>query len=270
MEGAGDLRRRRLAFLRKRRKANRPAMTMLEHLDELRSRLIISLATFVALSIVAFIFYEPIFSFILQPLCSLPAEVLGSRGCRLVQLSVLEGFQVRLKMTAIVGLAAASPVWLYELWAFIVPGLTVREKRYTIPFLVSAVTLFLAGAAFAYLLLPQAMELLLGIGGAPLDPTLRADSYINFVGLMLIAFGVTFELPLVLTFLGLVGVVTPALLRKHRRAALVGILALSAIVTPSQDPYTMMLMAGPLYLLYELTILVIALILRRRARGESL
>jgi sec-independent protein translocase protein TatC len=269
MGAAEDMRRRRLAFLRRRR-PKRNAMTMFEHLDELRSRLIISLAAFVVLSIGAFIFYEPIFDFVLRPLCSLPADVLGPRGCKLVQLAVLEGFQVRLKLTAIVGLAAASPIWLYQLWAFIVPGLTARERKYTVPFILSAMTLFAAGATLAYLFLPEAIQLLLSIGGAPLEPTLRADSYINFVGLMLIAFGVTFELPLVLTFLGLVGVVTPALLRKHRRVAAVGIVALAAIVTPSQDPYTMLILAVPLYLLYEITILVIAVVLRRRARAESL
>jgi sec-independent protein translocase protein TatC len=245
-------------------------MTMFEHLDELRYRLIVSMAAFVVISIGAFIFYERIFDFLLRPLCSLPADLLGVQGCKLVQLSVLEGFQVRLKMTALVGLAVASPIWLYQLWAFIVPGLTQKEKKYSIPFISSAVTLFAIGATFAYLVMPTGIKLLLQIGGEPLEPLLRADSYINFVGLMLIAFGVTFELPLVLLFLGLVGVVTPALLRKHRRAAAVGIVALAAVVTPSQDPYTMLIMALPLYLLYEVTIVIIALVLRRRARAESL
>lgn len=260
----------RLAFLKRLRRQRPQAMTMLEHLDELRSRLIVAIAAFAALSVVAFIFYEPIFRFALRPLCSLPASLLGPQGCKLAQFSVLEGFQVRLKLTALVGLALASPIWLYQLWAFIVPGLTQKEKRYSIPFVLSALTLFTAGAAFAYFTMPTAIRILVQLGGEPLTPIFRADSYVNFVGLMLIAFGVTFELPLVLLFLGLVGVVTPESLRRYRRGALVAIVALAAIVTPSQDPYTMLAMALPLYLMYEATILVLRLVLRRRARSESI
>ncbi len=252
------------------RRTGKPAdrsMTIVEHLDELRTRLIISVAVFGAVSIVAFIFYDPIFDFLLEPLCSLPPEKLGPQGCRLTQLAVLEGFQVRLKLTAIVGLSVSSPVWLYQLWAFIVPGLTTRERRYAVPFMLTSVILFAAGATLAYVFLGTGLELLIDLGGDALVPFFRADSYINFIGLMLIAFGLTFELPLLLFFLGLVGVVTPEMLRGHRRAAIVGIVALAAVVTPSQDPYTLLAMSVPLYLLYEVTILLISFVLRRRRRS---
>jgi sec-independent protein translocase protein TatC len=263
--GASDLRRRRLAFLRRRRQKKQGGpMSMAEHLDELRTRLIISLAAFIALSIVAFVFYDPIFDFIIKPLCGLPPEKLGPQGCKLIQTTPMEGFQVRLKLTAMVGLILASPVWLYQLWAFIVPGLTRKEKRYAIPFVVSSLTLFLVGSTFAYLLLPTGLRVLIGLGGEGLVAFLRADGYINFVGLMLIAFGITFELPLVLLFLGLAGVISVATLRKHRKAAIVGIAAIAAVVTPSQDPYTMLAMAVPLWLLYELTILLLRFLLRNR------
>ena len=252
-------------FLRRRQqKKHGGHMSMVEHLDELRSRLIISLAAFILLSIVAFVFYDPIFDFIIEPLCGLPADKLGPQGCKLIQTTPMEGFQVRLKLTAMVGLILASPIWLYQLWAFIVPGLTRREKRYAIPFVVSSVTLFLVGATFAYLLLPTGLRVLIGLGGEGLVAFLRADGYINFVGLMLIAFGITFELPLVLLFLGLAGVISVATLRKHRKAAIVGIAFLAAVVTPSQDPYTMLAMAVPLWLLYELTILLLRFLLRNR------
>lgn len=261
---ASDLRRRRFAFLRRRQQRTATHMTMVQHLAELRTRLIVSLAAFLVLSILAFIFYDPIFGFIIEPLCALPAEKLGPQGCKLIQTTPMEGFQVRLKLTAMVGLILASPVWLYQLWAFIVPGLTKKERRYAIPFVVSSVSLFLVGATFAYLLLPTGLRVLISLGGSELTPFLRADGYINFVGLMLIAFGITFELPLVLLFLGLAGVVSVATLRKHRKAALVGIAALSAVVTPSQDPYTMLAMAVPLYLLYELTIVLLRFLTRNR------
>lgn len=268
MGAASDLRKRRLRFRRTRSVSN--SMTMLEHLGELRRRLIVSVAVFGAVSVVAFILYDPIFDFLLEPLCSLPPDKLGPQGCRLTQLAVLEGFQVRLKLTAIVGLSLSSPVWLYQLWAFIVPGLTKREKRYAVPFMLTSLILFAAGATLAYAFLGTGLELLIDLGGDALVPFLRADSYINFIGLMLIAFGLTFELPLLLFFLGLVGVVTPEMLRRHRRAAIVGIVALAAVVTPSQDPYTLLAMSVPLYLLYEVTILLIALTLRRRRSTESL
>lgn len=263
--GASDLRRRRFAFLRRRRQRQAGSnMTMIGHLAELRNRLIVSLAAFLLLSILAFVFYDPLFDFIIEPLCSLPAEKLGPQGCKLVQSTPMEGFQVRLKLTAMVGLILASPVWLYQLWAFIVPGLTKKERRYAIPFVVSSVTLFLVGATAAYLLLPTGLRVLIALGGNDLVAFLRADGYINFVGLMLIAFGLTFELPLVLLFLGLAGVLSVETLRKQRKMAAVGIAALSAVVTPSQDPYTMLAMAVPLYILYEATILILKFLTRNR------
>lgn len=262
---ASDLRRRRFAFLRRRQqKRAGKHMTVVDHLSELRTRLIVSLAAFLLFSVLAFIFYDPIFDFIIEPLCALPPEKLGPQGCKLVQTTPMEGFQVRLKLTAMVGLIVASPVWLYQLWAFIVPGLTSKERRYAIPFVVSSVTLFLIGASMAYLLLPTGLKVLISLGGNDLVAFLRAEGYINFVGLMLIAFGITFELPLVLLFLGLAGVIGVDTLRQHRKAALVAIVALSAIVTPSQDPYTMLAMAVPLYVLYELTIVLLRFLTRNR------
>ena len=262
---ASNLRRRRFAFMRRRQKKRHGGhMTVVEHLDEFRTRLLISLGAFLGLSIVAFMFYDPVFDFIIEPLCALPPEKLGPQGCRLNQFTPMEGFQVRLKVTAMVGLIAASPVWLYQLWAFIVPGLTKKEKRYALPFVASSVTFFLIGATFAYLLMPTGLRVLIGLGGENLVPTLRADSYVNFVGLMLIAFGVTFELPLILLFLGLAGVIDASTLRRHRRGAIVAIAVLSAVVTPSQDPYTMLAMAVPLYILYEATILLLRFLTRKR------
>jgi sec-independent protein translocase protein TatC len=243
-------------------------MSMVQHLDELRTRLIFSLVAFMVLSIAAFIFYGPIFDFVIKPLCGLPPEKLGPQGCKLVQTTPMEGFQVRLKLTAMVGAILSSPVWLYQLWAFIVPGLTKKEKRYAIPFVLSSVTLFLVGATFAYLLLPTGLRVLIALGGDDLVAFLRADGYINFVGLMLIAFGVTFELPLVLLFLGLAGVISVDTLRRHRKAAIVGIAVIAAVVTPSQDPYTMLAMAVPLWILYEVTILLLRFLTRKRPKDS--
>ena len=259
-----DLRRRRLAFRRKRERSG-SSMTMVGHLRELRKRIVISLTAFLLISVVAFIFYDPILETIRRPLCSLPPDLLGPQGCDLIFTRPLGGFMFRLKVTALVGIAVASPIWLYQLWAFIVPGLNNKERKYALPFVLSAVLLFAVGIALAYVTMPAGIRILVSLAGEGLVPLLDAEEYLNFVGLMLLGFGLTFELPLVLFFLGLAEVITVEQLRQQRKAAFVGIVALSAIITPSQDPYTMMALAIPIYVLYEVTILLLKIVLKRRA-----
>ena len=261
--------RKRVAIWRRRRKNRAATMTVVEHLGELRTRLILSLAVFFLLSAGAFFFYNPILEFFRRPLCEMPPELLGPQGCDLVFIRVIGGFLFRLKVTALVGLMLAAPVWLYQIFAFVTPGLTAREKRYAIPFILSSVTLFVIGAALAYLSMPTGLRILVEIAGEGLVPLLGAEEYLSFVGLMLLGFGLMFEVPLILLFLGLAGVLTVAQLRRQRKAAFVIIVALAAIVTPSQDPYTMLVLALPIYGLYELTILVLALVARRRAKAEA-
>ncbi len=265
MGQAKNMRRRLQVF--KRRKSGTPNMSMLEHLSELRNRLVISLIGFAVVSVVAFIFFEQISDFLLRPLCDLPPDRLGPNGCKLIFTSALEPVSVRLKVTAMTGVIASSPLWLYQLWAFVVPGLTPKEKRYALPFVSSSVLLFVGGSAFAYLTLPRALNFLVGFGGDNLTPFFTANEYLGFVSLIIIIFGVVFELPLLLFFLGLVDVVTLEGLRKARRMAIVGITLLSAVVTPSQDPYTMLAMSVPLYLMYELVIVLLAMRKRRAKRA---
>ncbi|MFN2389187.1 MAG: twin-arginine translocase subunit TatC [Actinomycetota bacterium] len=270
MNGAGDLRRRRLRFLRRRkRRRSAVAMSMVEHLAELRTRLVISLLAFVVVSAVAFALFDPIITFLRGPLCDLPRDKLGPQGCDLFFTGALGGFQVRLKVAAMGGMIFSAPIWLYQLWAFIVPGLHANERRYAVPFVATSVSLFLVGVTAAYLSLPAGLRFLVGVGGENLVPLFRAEEYLNFVGLMLIAFGIMFELPLVLFFLGLAGAFTPAQMRTHRKAALVGICALSAVITPTQDPFTFVAMAIPLYGLFELTIVLLGRTLRRKPARES-
>jgi sec-independent protein translocase protein TatC len=265
MAEAGDLGRRRRFWQRLRRRRGRDAsMTIVQHLSELRRRLFVCLMAFFAISIVAFIFYEPILEFVRRPLCRVDPELLGDQGCQLVFFRVIGGFLFRLKVTALTGLLFASPIWVYQVWAFVTPGLTQREKRYAVPFMVSSVTLFAFGATLAYLSLPTGIRLLVTIAGEGLSPLLGAEEYLNFVGLMLLGFGVAFELPLLLFFLGLAGVISVDQLRRQRKVALVSIVALSAIITPSQDPYTMLVLAIPLYGFYEITIVLLRVVQRRR------
>jgi sec-independent protein translocase protein TatC len=253
-------------FKRRHKRAAETAMTVVEHLSELRTRLIWAGVAFAVISIVVFFFYEPMLEIFRRPLCSVPRRFLGPNGCDLVYTKLIGAFQFRLKLTALVGIALSSPVWLYQLWAFIVPALTSREKRYAFPFMATSITLFLIGAVIAYLALPTGVKFLVAIGGENLIPLLGAEEYLNFVGLMLLAFGLMFELPLVLFFLGLVGAVSVDQLRRGRRIAIVVIVILAAVITPSGDPYTMLVLSIPLYGLYELTVLVLKVVLRRRAQ----
>jgi sec-independent protein translocase protein TatC len=259
-------RRLRLPFQRKTGSSGAVSMTMMEHLGELRTRLIVSAAAFAVVSVATFFFFQPIASFLLRPLCSLPKDQLGPQGCKLVVTGVLEPFLVRLKVTAVVAMVITSPVWLYEVWAFISPGLRANEKRLAGPFVGSSLGLFTFGAVFAYLTLPFGLRFLLGLGGHNLVPFLKADAYLNFVLLLIVAFGITFELPLLLLFLALAGVVSLEQLVRHRKAAFVAAFVIGAVVTPTQDPYTMSAMAIPLYIFYEVVVLVLRIRERRRAR----
>ena len=270
MGEAAEARRRRLR-LRFRRKQRRKqvAMTIVDHLSELRNRIMVSLVAFVVVSSIAFAFYGPIEEFFRAPLCEVPRHLLGPQGCTLIFTKVTEGFQFRLKLTALVGLALTSPVWIYQLYAFIVPALTAKEKRYSLPFVFSSIALFVVGSVFAYATLPTGVSFLIRLAGEGLTGFFSAESYLNFVGLVILAFGVTFQLPLVLIFLGLVGAVTVEQLRTHRKVAVVAIFALAALVTPSQDPYTMSILALPLYGLYEITILILARVMKNRPAPTS-
>ncbi len=268
MGSPSDLRKRRLRFgLKKRQHEKRSGMSMMEHLGELRSRIIKSLAAFLLISIAVFFFYDPILEFFRRPLCDVDPSKLGPQGCDLVYNKLIGGFNFRLKMTALVGIALTSPVWLYQIWAFVAPALNTKEKRYSVPFMAASTLLFLMGSGVAYMVLPAGINFLIDIGGSDLVPLLGAEEYLNFVGLMLLGFGVMFELPLVLFFLGLIGAVSIEQLRAGRRTAIVLITILAAVITPSQDPYTMLLLAVPLYLFFEITILLLSFVLKRRAKA---
>ncbi len=171
---------------------------------------------------------------------------------------------VKMKTVFFIAIGLALPVLLYQLWAFIVPGLTSREKKWSIPFVISSFLLFLLGAVFAFWTLPKAFSFMLGFAGEGVVPLLSFDRYLSFVFLVTLAFGVSFLLPVLLVFLELVGVVSPQWLSKYRRYAIFLIFLFAAIITPSSDPYTMLAMGIPMYLFYEG-----AIIIGRIAKRES-
>lgn len=230
-------------------------MTVVEHLEELRYRMVVSALTFFVASIIAFLLFDQILDVLTLPLdeggkiADIQVEGLSVQG-------ITSGFLVHIKVAVFGGLVFALPVILYQVWRFITPGLEAKEKRYAIPFVLSSLFLFFVGAFVAYLVLPQALGFLLGFTKG-FQPIIFVDQYVGFVTFMVIAFAITFELPMLLVFLAMVGVVSSAWLRGHRRHAAVLTFVIAAVATPSQDPYTLTMMAVPLYLLYEVALLVI-------------
>jgi sec-independent protein translocase protein TatC len=235
-------------------------MSLVEHLEELRYRLIVSLAAVVAGATVGWFLYERLVDVLQDPYCDylegVPDAQRVTEECTFVFSGVLDAPVIKLKMVAFMGLFFALPVVLYQLWAFIVPGLTKRERRLAIPFVLSSVLLFALGALFAYLTLPRALEFLLGFAGENFTSLLTGDRYFTFVMLVALSFGLAFELPIALMFMNAAGVVSTTQLRQWRRGAILAIAIIAAVITPSSDPYTMLAMAVPMWLFYELAIIV--------------
>ncbi len=225
-------------------------MSLVEHLAELRRRLIISVVALAVGGLIAFLLYEHILDFLIAPY----TEVTGKT--RLIITDPLEGFATRLKISAYAGLFLASPVVLWQLWRFITPGLHRNEKRYAVPFIIASIVLFLIGVGVAFLTFEPALRFLVGVGGSDLETFFTPSKYLSLILLMIVGFGIAFELPILLVFLQLAGVLPSQRLRRWRRGAIVAIVALAAVITPSGDPYSLFAMAGPMYLLYEGAILV--------------
>jgi len=230
--------------------AERGRMTLVDHLSELRRRVLVAALAVAIGGIVAFFLYNQILGFLVHPY----RQVTHQRA--LIVTDPLEGFATRLKITAFGGLVLASPVVLWQLWRFITPGLHKRERRYAIPFVAASILLFCLGGAVALLTFKQALQFLVGVGGQNLTALYTPSKYLSLITLMIVAFGLSFEFPVLLVFLELAGVLSTARLRAWRRPAIVIIVAVAAVITPSQDPYSLFAMAVPMYVFYELSILI--------------
>ena len=228
-------------------------MTVFEHLGEFRRRLMISIVAVVVAGTIVFIFAPEIISWLIQFYNDSAPK--GTPN-KFIFTGPLDAFATRLKIATYGGIVLALPVWLWQLWQFITPGLTRNEKKYAIPFIVSSIILFVLGGIVALLTLEPALKFLLNIGGSDLQPLLTADKYISLVSLMILAFGLSFEFPVILVFLLIARVLTTKQLRSWRRYAAVIIVAFAAIITPSQDPYSLFAMAVPMYIFYEGSIII--------------
>jgi sec-independent protein translocase protein TatC len=237
--------------LAKRQAAGR--MTVVEHLTELRRRIIISLIAVIATAVVSYVFAPDVIRELLD--YYLDAAPKGTAHY-FIFTGPIDAFVTRLRVATYGGIMLALPVWLWQLWRFITPGLHPKEKRYAVPFILVSIALFVVGAVVALITLPQALDFLLDIGGEDIRPLLTADKYISLVTLMILAFGLAFEFPVVLVFLLIARVLTTQRLIKRRRWTIVLIFAFAAVITPSQDPYSLFFMAVPMYLFFEASILV--------------
>lgn len=227
-------------------RAHPDSMTLGEHLGELRRRLVVAIVAFVVLACVAAAFYNWELSLLRHPYCAIHS----ARACRFYVTAPLDALALRVKLAAFGGLVLASPVMLWELWRFITPGLRPTEKRYAIPFVVSSVLLFLFGCLIVYTVLPHTLGWLIGVGGPSIHALLNPNAYLTLVILLMVVFGLTFEVPVVLVALQLARVVTPAALLRHWRWAVIGITVCSAVFTPSSDPFSMIALAVPLVVFY--------------------
>ena len=253
-----------MANTTKRRKNNPTGeMSLVEHLQELRRRVVISLIAIVIGTIIGFIWYQnapwrimPLGEIIRGPYCSLPddlrADFTGDGECRLLATRPLEMFMLRLKIGALAGFVLASPVWLSQIWRFITPGLLKNERRYSFIFVTVAVVLFVCGAALAYFVLDQGLLVLMSMGSEVQIAALSGGDYYGFLLALIVVFGVSFEVPLIVIMLNLVGVLRYEHIQGKRRIIVVVIFIFSAVMTPSQDPFSMSVLALAICLLVEM------------------
>src|SRR5262245_40325925 len=242
-------------------KTDEGQMTLVEHLTELRKRLVIILIAVVICATIMFFLYNRVLHFLSGPYEHVTKGDTGcggtkTHGCDLIVTGPLDPFLVRLKVAGYGGLALAVPIVFWEIWRFVTPGLHKNERRYAIGFAISSFVLFAMGVVVAWFTLNPALQFLLGVGGSSLQPFITAEKYLTLVALMFVAFGVAFEFPLLIIALLMIGAVNTQQLRHARRYVAVGITIFAAVITPSQDPFSLLLMAVPMYILYELAIIV--------------
>jgi sec-independent protein translocase protein TatC len=252
-------------------------MPLFDHLRELRRRVFKALLVIIIGSIVGWFLYPHIWHFIQAPYCRLPqahkAALLYGRGskknCQLYVTGVFDAFFLKIQIAIIAGVILSSPIWLYQIWAFIAPGLYSREKRWAYFFGGSAVPLFLIGGTVAYFAMTKGLHFLLDEIPVGVQPLITINTYLSYAEMMLAIFAIAFELPLVFVLLNLAGVLTHQRFRRMRRMIIFLVFAFAAVFTPSPDPISMLLLALPCVVLVELAEVFAFFNDRRRARQPA-
>jgi sec-independent protein translocase protein TatC len=239
-------------------------MTLGDHLRELRYRLLIGCGSVFVLMIPSWFMYPWLLEVLNAPYCEALVGVNPGANCDFLATNLLDPFSLRLKVAGYGGLFLAMPILLWQVWRFIAPGLYRRERRYAIAFTGSSVALFIAGAAMAYVTLTRAVDFLVRVGGSDIDIRSGPAEFVRLALFMMLAFGLGFEFPVLLVSLQMIGVVSPQQLSQWRRQTVVAVVILAAVITPSGDPFTLAALALPMYLFYEMSLLLGRLIVRRR------
>lgn len=244
-------------------------MTLGDHLRELRYRLLICAGAIFLFMLPAWFLYPRLLEILNAPYCNALRGVDPASDCKFLVTNLLDPFSLRLKVAGYGGLFLAMPVLLWQLWRFIAPGLYKKERRYALAFTISSFLLFIFGAVVAYLTLTQAVNFLVRIGGPDIDIRSGPTEFVRLSLFMMLAFGAGFLFPVVLVALQMIGVVTPQQLSKWRRQSVLLIVIIAAAITPSGDPISLAALAVPMYLFFEISVLIGRLLVRRKNKAEA-
>ena len=247
-------------------------MSLVDHFIELRTRVVRACVAIVLGMVVGYLIWSPVAKLLEHPYCSLPFDKRnpynGLDACRFLQTHPLDAFAIRLRVSAIVGVLLSAPVWLYQLWAFVTPGLKHKERQWALSFVASSLVLFSAGVTAAYLMLNKALAFLLSAAGGSVGSALDIGQYLGFITRVMLLFGLSFEFPLIIVILNLAHLVRHERLWSWRRMEIFLVTVFAAVVTPSTDPYTMLALALPLWILYEVAALI-AMVHDRRVDAKT-